>query len=68
MYKIKTVLRNVIIFVACLFSCMSVYADTINPAMGDTAGRFIWVFVAVAAIALIAVIITAVTGKKGGKK
>lgn len=67
MYKMKIVLRNVIIFTMCLLPCMSVQAGTMNPSTGDTAGQYMWVFIVVAAVALVAVIITAIMGKKGGK-
>lgn len=57
-----------ILLALCLIPSMSVYAGTLNPATGDTSGRYIWVVAIVAVVALVVVIITSVTGKKGGKK
>lgn len=69
MYNIKTILRNVFVFVVCLLPYTSVYAaaDSIathNPSTGDTSGRFIWIVMAVGAIALVTIIAMLIASRR----
>lgn len=64
MLNIKAIIVNVLILAACFLPSLNVYASTMNPSMGDNTGRYMPIFIGVAAVALIAVIITAITSKK----
>lgn len=71
--KIKSFLCKAPAFVMCMLiplwlsiTAFAGFGD--NPQTGDTQGRFIGVFIAIAAVALVIVVILSVISAKKGKK